>query len=288
MAKTVSPGHKLGQMVGEFIEDLFASRLETVARELGLFCDRRGPRPARAHTVLVEWKDSQKNTHQLDYVLERDGTLDQLGQPVAFIELAWRRYTKHSINKASEIEGALLHLKDTYPSCRFIGAILAGEYTAGAKAQLTSRGIVVVHVPFAAVAEAFSNVGVDLSYAEKAAATDKRKVIKNWNSLPQSALQATGAEILAAIKGDFEAFLSSLRNALCSIELVRVTPLFGKSHVFSSVQDAIAMLRAFDEAPATSADIVRYEVEVRYANGESLCRVVFSRERALEYLDQLQ
>ena len=45
-----------------------------------------------------------------DYVLERGGTDTVRGLPAAFIETAWRRYTKHSRNKAQEIQGAVLAL----------------------------------------------------------------------------------------------------------------------------------------------------------------------------------
>ena len=44
------------------------------------------------------------NVHDLDYVFEQGGTEATIGQPKAFIEIAWRRYTKHSRNKAQEIQ----------------------------------------------------------------------------------------------------------------------------------------------------------------------------------------
>ena len=54
------------------------------------------------------------------------------GKPVAFIESAWRRYTKHSRNKAQEIQGAILPLAETYSESNlFLGAVLAGVFTEG-------------------------------------------------------------------------------------------------------------------------------------------------------------
>jgi hypothetical protein len=48
---------------------------------------------------------------------------------VAFIETAWRRYTRHSRNKAQEIEGAIGPLAETFAHARpFLGAILAGQF----------------------------------------------------------------------------------------------------------------------------------------------------------------
>ncbi len=50
----------------------------------------------------------------MDFVLERDGSDTRTGTPIAFIETAWRRYTKHSRNKAQEIQGAILPLVTTH------------------------------------------------------------------------------------------------------------------------------------------------------------------------------
>ena len=82
---------------------------------------------------------------------------------VAFIESAWRRYTKHSKNKAQEIEGAVLPIADKHVfSAPMLGCILAGVYTAGALEQLKSVGFKVLYFPYDSVVEAFRSVGVEL------------------------------------------------------------------------------------------------------------------------------
>jgi hypothetical protein len=50
----------------------------------------------------------------LDFVLEKDGSVVTRGTPIAFIETAWRRYAKHSRNKAQEIQGAIIPLLETH------------------------------------------------------------------------------------------------------------------------------------------------------------------------------
>jgi hypothetical protein len=75
--------------------------------------------------------------------------LPGLGMPAAFIETAWRRYTKHSRNKAQEIQGAIMPLVETYMKAGpFIGAVLAGVFTKGALMALNSHrdlGLLCVH-----------------------------------------------------------------------------------------------------------------------------------------------
>lgn len=203
MAQVASPGHKLGQMVGNFFEELFAEDLVAFCSRYGFYCDRRGPRPkVRGTSRKVTWTDKYGNKHDLDYVIEMGGSDDHRGAPVAFVELAWRRYTKHSRNKTGELEGSLLHLRNTYETCRFLGAMLAGEYTDGGKNQLTSHGITVVHVPFEALAEAFRASGVELDYPEDAPAQLKRSAIRQWESLGKRGISDVKRRLRQVIADD--------------------------------------------------------------------------------------
>ena len=88
--------------------------LGEVARRHGLYLDFKGPRPTRGGQGKVTWQDGYGNKHDLDYVLVRGGTAEKLWIPIAFFESAWRRYTKHSKNKAQEIEAAVLPIALTF------------------------------------------------------------------------------------------------------------------------------------------------------------------------------
>jgi len=183
-----SPGHKLGQMIGNFFESFFGEIIQKFAQEHGFYCDKKGPRPGiRGNLRKVTWVDKDGNTHDLDYVIERGGTDNHRGEPIAFIEVAWRRYTKHSRNKTGEIEGSLVHLGHTYhTTCSFLGAILGGEYTEGGINQLKSHGINVLYVPFSTVVSAFQTKGIDLNYPENAPDSQKHAIIDAWESLDES------------------------------------------------------------------------------------------------------
>jgi len=112
----LSPSHKFGQIVGDVLEQALYPLLERFATTHGLYLDSKGVRPARPGKNVV-WTDSDGNAHALDYVLERGGSPEHVGTPVVFVETAWRRYTKHSRNKAQEIQGALVPLRQTYRDC---------------------------------------------------------------------------------------------------------------------------------------------------------------------------
>src|SRR4051812_30535648 len=112
-----APGHRLGQIIGETLERAVEPVLADFAAKHGIYLDKHGARPARPGKKLT-WTDALGNKHDLDYVLERGGTDSTIGLPVAFIETAWRRYTKHSRNKAQEIQGAVLPLVATHSTTK--------------------------------------------------------------------------------------------------------------------------------------------------------------------------
>lgn len=112
----LSPPHRWGQIIGqEFLEVAIEPLMRDVATVHGLFLDQKGKRSARTGRK-ISWVDVYGNQHDLDFVLERNGSDTSIGIPVAFIETAWRRYTKHSRNKAQEIQGAILPLVITHHS----------------------------------------------------------------------------------------------------------------------------------------------------------------------------
>ena len=151
----LSPSHKFGQIIGALLENATFPLLDDFATKHGLYLDRKGRRPCRKG-VKCSWVDLNGNTHDLDFVLEWDGSDDIRGTPAAFIETAWRRYAKHSRNKAQEIQGAIEPLGATFPQFRpFKGAILAGVFTDGAITQLESLGFSVLVFPYQTVIDAF-------------------------------------------------------------------------------------------------------------------------------------
>src|SRR5438309_831728 len=105
MAKSLA--HKWGQLLGDLSQLALYDPLAAIAKRHGVYLDRAGARPARANQKRLRWKDCYGNFHDLDYVLERGGTDEKIGTPAAFIEVAWRKGTRHSKNKAQEIEGAV-------------------------------------------------------------------------------------------------------------------------------------------------------------------------------------
>lgn len=179
-----SPSHRFGQIIGETLEHAIRPILQAVANELGLYLDAKGEREARGTRRKVAWVDGRGNTHDLDYVFEAGGTADTVGAPRAFIEIAWRRYTKHSRNKAQEIQAAILPLAERYSDHHpFLGVVLGGVFTDTSLSQLRSHGFAVLYFPYDNVVAAFAEVGIDAAFNEDTADSVLLRKVKAYEKL---------------------------------------------------------------------------------------------------------
>ena len=141
----------------------------------------------------------------MDFVLERGGTKDRLGVPIAFIETAWRRYTKHSRNKAQEIQGAIIPLSEKFKSSSpFLGVVLAGVFTNGALNQLKSLGFSVLYFSYDTVVKAFSKFGINAGFDETTSEKDFKRKINGWQQLANK--EAVAKELLKLNKKEVDVF----------------------------------------------------------------------------------
>jgi len=267
-----SPAHKLGQIIGNALELSALPLLEKVAQDHALYLDKIGPRAARGGKKLITWTDADGNKHNLDFVLERGGTDAQLGSPVAFIEVAWRRYTKHSVNKAGEIAGALIPLRHKHSSTRpFVGAVVAGVWTEGGRGQMTNQGIRVLYVPLNEIIAAFAAVGVDVDVEQGTPDAYLLDQVNAWDALTSARQAEVVDALISATPERYAEFRRVLDEHLQrQLESVFVLPLFGELMVFQSPADAISELRNATTNEIGSGRFIRIEVQLRFSNGDRI------------------
>ena len=284
-----SPAHRLGQIIGDQLELAVRQPLEDIAKEFDLYLDYKHPRPARNRRKKVSWRDSRGNTHDLDYVLEEGGSERTLGRPCAFIETAWRRYTKHSRNKAQEIQGAITPLAKTYQNSHpFLGAVLAGVFTEGSLAQFRSHGFSLAYCPYENIVEAFSTEGVDISSEENTPELELQNKVTTFDQLNEDSKNKIAGRIRQLNSEQFNRFYQDLRSCLSRrVECVFVLALSGEAYRFESIEDAVDYVSKFDQSePATK--FVRYELNIRYSNGDEIRGVFEERGRAIKFLRSME
>lgn len=279
----VSFSHKFGQIIGDLLEVAIKPFLDGFARRHHLFLDVKGNRLVRGKGKKLTWVDLEGNKHDLDFVLERNGTAAVQGTPVAFIEAAWRRYTKHSRNKAQEIQGAILPLAQKYHHEHpFTGVVLAGDFTTGALTQLRSSGFSVLYFPYGTVLKAFEEFGIDANFDERTSEADFEEKVSAFYALPDPS--AVARKFVEINHDQVETFLAALEATVSRrIDHIHVLPLHGSGSLLQTAAEAIDFVSGYDEKIGSTM-FSKYEIIVRFNNGSEIIGKLHSRAEALNFL----
>jgi hypothetical protein len=73
-----------------------------------------------------------------------------------------------------------------------------------------------------------------------------------------------------------------VNRQICAI---RIIPLHGVAHDCASVAEAIEFVRAYDES-TDLGPLLKYEVQIRYDNGDRIDAQFQDRVSAIEFLEQ--
>lgn len=288
----VSPSHKFGQDLGNLLEDVVLNRilkprLEAFARAKHYYLDSQRDRPARTGKKVC-WEDKYGNRHDLDFVIEVGGTEFARGTPVAFIEAAWRRYTKHSKNKAQEIQGAILPIIELHHlSAPFYGAVLAGEFTEPALAQLRNNKFAVLYIPYRQVVSAFATIGFNIEFDEDTADATFAAANRRLASLTEREKADICVALVNASKTETDKFMATLQAALARfIVQIILVPLFGTEAKCLTVEEALVQLEQLDkDKPAGT--LQKIDVIVDYNNGDTIRASFVDEVGAKNFLNKL-
>ncbi len=280
-----SSSHKFGQELGKLIEnivlnDILKPSLQEFVKNKNYYLDWQRTRTARSGKK-VTWEDKYENKHDLDFVIEIDGNDKQLGTPVAFIECAWRRYTKHSKNKAQEIQAAILPIIELHNlSAPFYGAVLAGEFTKPALDQLRNNGFAIIYIPYQDVVAAFKEINFDIAFDETTPDKAYTTASKHLADLSSSDREKLGEALILVSKQEVDRFMDTLRNSLERyIAKIILIPLFGTKYEFKRIDDALIELNTLD-INRPSGEFERFEVIVDYNNNDTI-RATFQDKTSL-------
>ena len=283
-----SPGHKFGQMIGNLLEEIVEPVLLKVCNERGLYLDKKGPRAGIRKGKKVSWRDTHGNSHDLDFVIERVTRNGRIGRPRAFIEVAWRRYTKHSRNKAQEIQGAILPIYEKYSKDKpFLGVVLAGDFTKPSLRQMRSLGFTVLHFPYPTVKAAYRAVGVDAAFDEKTSDAKIKRMIRQVESLNDQQREKVIRKLKSANRKRIDVFLRRIKRSLDrKVKKITVVTLRGDGRSFSSINGAARY--AAEYAQNTRAGrFLRYDVLAEFTNGDRIQGEFADKEKALRFLEYI-
>lgn len=288
-----SPSHKFGQDLGNLLEDIVLDdilkpRLLEFAQAKNYYLDWQRSRAARSGKK-VTWLDKYGNKHDLDFVIEVNGTDSKIGTPIAFIESAWRRYTKHSKNKVQEIQGAILPMIELHHlSAPFYGAVLAGEFTKPALEQLVNNGFTLIYIPYKDVVEAFSRIDFNIAFDEDTADENYSKASQKLANINNEEKKILRQALMLISRRQIDNFMGKLQAVLERFIIkVMIMPLFGQNYEFNNINDAITELNSVDiDNPV--GQFKRFEIIIDYNNGDTI-RATFQNKTLLgDFLRKLQ
>ncbi|CAN5377486.1 hypothetical protein BH10CHL1_BH10CHL1_09100 [soil metagenome] len=281
-----SPSHRFGQVIGELLESVVKPQLEQFCQSEGLYLDHQKKARKARHGRKVSWEDHYSNSHDLDFVIERDGTDQELGQPVAFIEVAWRRYTKHSRNKAQEIQGSILPLAEKYKwNNPFLGTILAGVFTKGSLDQLRSLGFHILYFPYETLVAAFGSEGIAIRFDESTPDEEFRACTERIVNASDEVMLRIKEHLLQANNIQVSEFFAALYKRLeRNIHRVIVIPLYGRMSEFATIGSAIKFLDQH-QIYEGSGEFRKYEIHVEFSNGDKVEASLSSKQKVREFLE---
>lgn len=280
-----SPSHRFGQVVGNLLEELLEPELLRFCRQRGLYLDKHGIRTNVRKGRKVSWGDKYGNSHDLDFVIEKDGSENRKGRPVAFIEAAWRRYTKHSKAKAQEIQGAILPIYEKYElDSPFLGVVLAGVFTQPSLQQLESLKFNIVYISYESIINSFLSVGIDANFNERTPDINFRRCVDLIELLSSEERNKVKRNIFIENEVQFQNFFIKLERKLDRItERVTILPLFGTAYSFSSAAEAAKFIENFDSRLGENI-FQKYEVFVRFSNYDEIRGSFSNKEEAIHFL----
>ena len=284
-----SQAHKLGEFLGSFFEYLMKEPIQEFSEKYGLFFDSMGVRKTRKGKKVC-WTDIHDSKHDLDFVLEKGGSQTLVGDPVAFIELAWRRYTKHSKNKVQEISGAVDPICEKYKTMTpFKGAILCGFFTENSLEQLKNDDFHVLYIPFEKFARSFKNHGLDIDFDEKTKESEFKKkfsaVSKRSN---RKKLELIRADFLHNCNEEIKQFVRELDLYYNRrIKNISVLPLHGVRTEVLDIDNAIAFIKDYSALPVEQK-LEYIDIVVTYINGSMIQCQFKSKEESIAFLEKIR
>ena len=161
-------------------------------------------------------------------------------------------------------------------------------FTEGSLTQLDSHGFSVLYFPYELVVDAFSSAGVDANFDEDSADSELAEKVAAYEALNSAEREGISEALRRLNQSKMKSFFSALEKSLTrTVATVYVLPLHGCPCEVSSVGEAMEFISEYDESISHS-EFIRYEVQVRYANGDEIRGCFEDKGGALAFLRKVQ
>ena len=146
-------------------------------------------------------------------------------------------------------------------------------------------GFHVLYLEFDTIVDAFRNVGVDAYFDETTPDSDFIPKIQAFENLNETDKSQIYDKIIDNNKTGFREFMDSLEKSIKrKISLIRILPLYGMNHEFSSIKDAVDFLVDLNNEQG-SYPIIKYEIQIVYSKSDRIDAVFIEKQDAIKFLN---
>ncbi len=161
-------------------------------------------------------------------------------------------------------------------------------FTDGALNQLRSLGFSVLYFSYESVVAAFKSYGIDASFDEQTPDANFRKKADSYEAMSAAKRAGLARGLLRKQRGDVEQFVEALEKVVSrQIDRITVMPLHGTAQELPTVEDAINFIEGYKEE-GSKLPIQRYEIRIRYNNGDSVEAMFRDKADAVTFLRTYQ
>ena len=130
---------------------------------------------------------------------------------------------------------------------------------------------------------AFAEEAIDIAFDETTPDTTFQRCVKKIELASRLKIKRIKNHLVAANQEQLDTFMASLGQRLDRmVEKVIIIPLYGKSNKFATIDDAIRFLNQHRNEGC--GDFRKYEVLVRFSNGDRVEGSFKDKAKALEFL----
>ncbi|MEH1859339.1 MAG: DNA methyltransferase [Nostoc sp.] len=183
-------------------------------------------------------------------------------------------YLEH-IKKVTKYAENLQPCVETYPKL----------FTQGALDQLESKGFKILYLKYENIVKSFTSVGINASFNESTLESEFQNKIEQWKNLSTPDINNIKNQILSLEKYQIDKFINILEKSFTRlVQQVNIIVLHGLCQQAETINNAIEYIQNYSENQPKFAPAIKYEIDIRYNNGDIIHAMFKNKTEALKFL----
>jgi hypothetical protein len=171
----------------------------------------------------------------------------------------------------------------------FLGVILAGVFTNGSLNQMRTSGFEVALFPYESIISAFASIGINAAFDENTPDATFQDAIDKIDVISPEIRTKLKQNLVDINQNLLDHFFTELQSTLDrQIEKIILIPLHGQQSEFMTIPDAIDFVENYIEDGLREGNFRKYEIIVRYSNGDKIDASFQNKEKAVSFLHYIE